>query len=103
VVAKVRERLAISKQEVHKFGTENFNLRVLNDLKVRKQYQIKNSNRFAALENLSDREGINRASDNNKQNIKIIATGSLGLYELRQHNPSFDEECFGFLDQKETI
>ena len=31
-----------------------FNLRKLNELKVRKQYQIEITYRFAALENLSD-------------------------------------------------
>jgi len=52
VVAKVRERLAISKHEAQKFDGERFNLRKLNDLEVRKEYQIKISNRFAVLENL---------------------------------------------------
>jgi len=38
VVAKVRERLAGSKQEAQKFDGERFNLRKLNELEVRKQY-----------------------------------------------------------------
>ena len=38
----------------------SFNLRKLNELEVRKQYQIEIANRFAALENLSDSEDINR-------------------------------------------
>jgi hypothetical protein len=40
VVAKVRERLAVRKQAAQKFDGEIFNLRKLNDLEVRKQYQI---------------------------------------------------------------
>jgi hypothetical protein len=36
-------------------------LRKINDLEVRKQYQIEISNRFAALEKLNDREDINRS------------------------------------------
>jgi hypothetical protein len=40
VVAKVRERLAVSQQEVQKFDGERFNVRKLNELEVRKQYQI---------------------------------------------------------------
>jgi hypothetical protein len=52
VVAKVRERLALSKQVAQKFYGEKFNLRKLNELDVRKQYQIDISSRFAALENL---------------------------------------------------
>jgi len=48
-VAKVRERLAVSKQETQKFDVERFNLRKLNELEFRKQYQIKISNRFLQL------------------------------------------------------
>jgi len=53
VVAKVRERLAVSKQAAQKFDGERFNLRKLNELEVRKHYQIEITNRFAALENLT--------------------------------------------------
>ena len=48
VVAKVRERMAVSKQAAQKYDVEGFNRRKLNELKVRKQYQIKISNRCAA-------------------------------------------------------
>ena len=54
VVAKVRERLAVSKQAAQKYDGERFNHRKLNELEVRKQYQIEITNKFAALENLSD-------------------------------------------------
>jgi hypothetical protein len=52
VVVKVRERLAVSKKETQKFDVERLNLRKLSELEVRKQHQIKISNRFAALKNL---------------------------------------------------
>jgi len=67
VVAKVWERLAVSKQAAEKFDVERFNLR---KLKVRKQYKIKNSNRFAALENLNDRKDINKLRQNIKRECK---------------------------------
>ena len=51
------------------------------------------------MENLSDDEDINSAWENIKENIKTSAKGSLGLHELKQHKPWFDEECLGFLDQ----
>ena len=66
VVAKVRERLAVRKQAAQKFDGERFNLRTLNEREVKKQYQIQITNRFAALENLSDNEDINSAWDNSK-------------------------------------
>jgi hypothetical protein len=54
--------LEINKQSAQKFNVEKYNLRKLNELEVRKQYQIiKISKRFAALENLRDSEDINRA------------------------------------------
>ena len=60
VVAKVRERLAVRKQIAKKSDGVRFNLRKLNDLEVRKQFQIEITNRFAALENVSEDEEINR-------------------------------------------
>jgi hypothetical protein len=53
---------------------------------------------FAALEKLDNDGDINRAWENIKESIKTSAKGSLGLHELRQHKPSFEEECLGFLD-----
>jgi hypothetical protein len=52
VVAKVRQRLGLSKQAVQNFGAERFSFIKLHELEVRKQYQIKISDRFAVLENL---------------------------------------------------
>ena len=54
VVAKVRERLAVSKQAAQKFDVERFNLRKLSESEVRKEYQVKVSNKSAALENFLD-------------------------------------------------
>ena len=54
MAAKVRERLAVSEQAEQKLDGERFNQRKLNDLEFRKRYQTEFSNRFAALENLSD-------------------------------------------------
>ena len=98
MVAKVEERLAVSKQAGQKFDEEKFNLRKLSELKVRKKYQIKISNRSAALGNLNDSENIYRAWENIKENIKTSAKDSLGLYELKQHKPWLAEECLRFLD-----
>jgi hypothetical protein len=61
VVAKVRKILAVSKQAAQKLHGERFNLRKLNELEVRKEYQIEIANRFAALENLDNDGDISRA------------------------------------------
>jgi len=92
--------LAVSKQSTQKLDGERFNLRKLNEMEVRKQYKIKISNMFAALENLSDSEDINRAWENIKENIKTSSKVSLRLHKLKQHKPWFDEGCLGFLYQR---
>ena len=61
MVAEVRERLAVSKQETQKFDMDRFNLRRISELEVRKQFQIKITNRIAVLENLNDSKDIYRA------------------------------------------
>jgi hypothetical protein len=86
VVAKVRERLAVSKQAAQKFERGRFNLRNLNELEVRKQYQIEITNRFAALENLDNDGNINRAWENVKESIQTLARESLGLHESKHIN-----------------
>ena len=79
VVAKVKGRLAVSKQAEQNMDGATFEIRKLNELEVRKQYQIEISNRFAALENLNDGEDINRVWENIKENIKRSAKDSLGM------------------------
>jgi len=79
MVVIVREILAVSKRAAQKCHVERFNLRKLSELEVRKQYQIKIWNMFAALENLSDSEGKNRDWENIKENIKTSAEESVGL------------------------
>jgi len=54
---------------------EIFNLRKLNELHVKKNYQIGITNSIAALENLSDDLDINRAWENIIQIIRPSAKG----------------------------
>ena len=69
VIAKIRERFAVVKEAAQRFDSQRFNLRKLNELGVRKQYQIEITNSFAALENLIKDEDINRTWENIKENI----------------------------------
>ena len=94
--------MAASIQAAQKCNVETFNLRRLNELGVRKQYQSEISNRFAALENLSDSEDINKAWENIKENIKTSVKDSLGLQKLKHHKLQFSEECLGFFRSKKA-
>ena len=73
-------------------------MRKLNEPEVREQCQIEITNRFAALEDSDD--DVNRTWENIKENIQTSAKESLGMHELKQNKPWFDEECLGFLDQR---
>ena len=91
----------MGKQAAQRFDKQRFNLRKLNEPEVREHYQIEIRNRFAALENLSDDEDVDRTWGNIKEIIKTLAIESLGLHELKQNKHWFDEECLGILDHRE--
>ena len=69
VMAKFSKRLAVNKQAAQKYDVDRLNVRKLSDLEVRKKYQIKISNRFAALANTSDSDDINRAWEITEENV----------------------------------
>jgi hypothetical protein len=73
VVAKVGERLAVSKQTTHRFHAERFSLKKLNEVEGKEQYRVATSNTrsFAALENVDVEVDINRAREGIRENIQI--------------------------------
>ena len=96
VVVKVRERLAVRKQATQEVVVERFNLRKLNELEVRKWYQIEITNRLAALGNVENDGDINRAWEDIKESIKTSAKESLGVQDQKKYKPWFHEECLEF-------
>jgi hypothetical protein len=90
--AKLRERLSVSERVAEKLDVQRFDLRKLNDAEGKEQYQVKITNRCAALENFDDNVDINRAWESIRENIKTSAKGSLGHNELQQHKPWFDDK-----------
>ena len=69
-----------NKQATLTFDGEKFNLRKVYQLEVRKQYQSDSTKRFAALENLSDDENINRAWEIIIENIKTSTKENVVLH-----------------------
>ena len=88
----------MGKQAAQRFHRQRFNLRKLNEPEVMEHYQIEITKRFADLENVNDEEEVNRTWEHIKENIQDRTKESLGLHELNQNKPWFDEECLGFLD-----
>jgi hypothetical protein len=103
VVAKVRERLAVSKRAVQKIDTERFIVKKLNERDVKEQCQVTIRNMFATLKDLVDSGDINVAWDNIRQNIKISAQEWLGYFESKHREPWFDEECSKLADRREQV
>jgi hypothetical protein len=52
---------------------QRFDLRKFNYAEVKEQYQVKITNRFAAVENFDDNVDMNRVSENIRENIKTSA------------------------------
>jgi hypothetical protein len=100
VVAKVRERLAVSKRMVKKMDVERFNLKQLNEEEVKVQYQVTIKNKFAALKNLDDNVDINRAWETIREKIRISAKESFRLCESKPYKPWFDEERLKLVDRR---
>jgi hypothetical protein len=80
VVAKVRERISVSKWGRLKFDLERFDLKKLHDIEVKEKYQVEMSNSFAALES--------SAKDN------------LGYHRLDHNKPWFNDECSKLVDKQ---
>jgi hypothetical protein len=76
---------------------ERFNLK-LNKRDVNEQYQVTIRNKLAALENSEDNGDINKAWDNIRENIKILAQECLGYCEPKHHKPWCDEKCSKLVD-----
>jgi hypothetical protein len=72
MVAKFRERLALSKQREQSIHMERFNLKQLNKVEDKEQYRVEISNRFAGLENLDSEVDVHRTSETIRENIKIM-------------------------------
>jgi hypothetical protein len=100
VVAKLRDRLAVSKQITHRIHMERFSLKKLKKVQCKEQYRVEISYRIAALENLDANVDINRACETIRENIKISNKESLGYYELKNHKPWFDERCSELLNDR---
>jgi hypothetical protein len=100
MAVKFRERLSVSKRVAEKWDMQRFDLKNLNVAEVKEQYQVKITNRFAALEKFDDNVDMNRACENIRENIKTSAKVSLGHYELQQHKPWFDDKCSTLIDRR---
>jgi copper oxidase (laccase) domain-containing protein len=69
-VAKLRERISVSKQARQNFDLERFDLKKLDDVGVKEQYQVEISTIFTALESADKGFDINNAWESIRENLK---------------------------------
>jgi hypothetical protein len=100
VMAKLRERISVSKQASKNFELERLDLKKLDDVEVKEKYQVEISNRFAALESLVESFDINNAWGNIREIIKTLAKENLGYQNLKHNKPRYDDECSKLIDQR---
>lgn len=79
--------VSASKQRMQNFNIERFNLKRVNEVDGKNQYQVKISNRFAVLENLEDDVHISKTWENIRENLTISAKENISFDELKQHKP----------------
>jgi hypothetical protein len=86
-VAKLKERISVSKRARQNFDLERFDLKKLDDVEVKEKYRVEISNRFAALESLGESFDINNAWESIRENIKTSAKDNLGYHRLKHNKP----------------
>jgi hypothetical protein len=86
-VAKLRERISVSKRARQEFDVETFDLKKLDDVEVKEKYQVDISNRFEALENLDESFDINNAWESIRENIRTSAKVNLRYHKLKHNKP----------------
>jgi hypothetical protein len=77
-VAKLRDRISVTKRARQKFYLERFGLKKLDDEEVKEKYKVEISNRFAGLESLDESSDINNSSEIIKENIRTSAKFNTG-------------------------
>jgi hypothetical protein len=100
VVAKLRERISVSKRARQKLHLERFDLKNLDDVEVKEKHQVEFSNRFAVLESLDEHFDKNNAWESIRENIKTSDKDNLGYQKLKHNKPCFDDVCSKLIDQQ---
>jgi hypothetical protein len=102
-VAKLRERISVSKQARQKYDLERFDLRKLDDIEVKGKYQVEISYTYVALENLDKSLSINSAWESIRENMKTSVKENLGYHRLKNNKPWFDDKCSKLIDQWKQV
>jgi hypothetical protein len=98
-VAKLRERISVSKRARQSLIYKDLIRKKLDDVEVKEKYQEEISNRVAALESLYGSLDINIAWKSIRKSVKTSAKDNLGYHRLKHNKPWFDDEYSKLIDQ----
>jgi hypothetical protein len=87
-VAKLRERISVSKRTRQNLDLEGSDLKKLDDVEVKEKYQVEISNRFAALKSLDESFDINNTWESIREKIKTSTKDNLGYHRLKHNKPT---------------
>jgi hypothetical protein len=99
VVAKVRDRLTMSKQ-ISQIPYRDVQSQEMERGRGKGKYRAEVSNRFAPFGNLDTEVEYKSTWKMIRENINISAKESLGYNELKKHKLCFEEGCSELLDQR---
>jgi hypothetical protein len=99
-VAKLRERISVSKRARKNFDLERFDLKKIDDIEVKVKCQVEISNRFAALYTLDEGFDIKNAWESIRENIKTSAKENLVYQKLKHKKPWFHDKCSKLTEQR---
>jgi hypothetical protein len=69
-LAKLRERISVSKRGRQNFDLERFDIKKLDDRGVKEKYQLEILNRVASLESLDENSDINNAWESTQDRVQ---------------------------------
>jgi hypothetical protein len=90
---KLWKNLQYANKVHRRMEMERFNLQKLNEGEVTEQYQVTNTKKLAAFQNLEDNGDINKAQHTIRDNIKILSKECPDYCDPKNHESWFDEEC----------
>jgi hypothetical protein len=102
-VAKLRERISVSKRAWQNFDLERFDLKKLDDVEVKEKYQVEISNRFASSESSDESFDINNPWESIRQNIKTSYKDNLDYQKQKHNKPWFDDKRSKLKDQQKRV
>jgi hypothetical protein len=81
-VAKLMDRISVSRRARQKFDVERFYLKKLDDVEVKEKYHVEISSRYATLESLDESFDNNNAWESIRENIKTSTKDNIGYHRL---------------------